>query len=145
LEVLPESFARIDWNKRMQVLGFLTNAKKKHIATSSSSEIREDEVVEEGKRSHKKASSKDKPVEVEEGDAQVLKEQKPSDVEVTALIIRIGDPIPTEHPLGLFPPRFTGFSKEFGGFILLENIRKIFAIIPGKPLLFLSVFFFFLC
>jgi hypothetical protein len=142
LEVLPESFARIDWNKRMQVLSFLTNAKKKHVATSSTSAINENEEMEEGKRSHKKAGTKDQPMEVEEGDA-VAKEQKPSDIEVTAVIIRIGDPVPTEHPLGQVPPRFTGFSKDFGGFKLLENIRKVFAVIPGKSLQFTFDCFFF--
>jgi hypothetical protein len=118
LETLPSSFSRLDPAKRLpQVLSYLLDPKriplpKDHAGGEGSDDDEEDDAqVHEGSSSRK---------------------QKREDVEVVATIIKMGDPIPAGHPLGEFPPKWASFSKEYRGFQLLENIKRVLQSIPSR-------------
>lgn len=124
LETLPSSFSRFDPAKKLpQVLSFLLDPKRRPVskeqaAAEGSDDDEEDDAAHEGSTRKPKTPSKD------------------TEPEVVTVIIKMGDPIPVGHPLGEFPPKWATFSREYRGFQLLENIKRIFQSIPSKLLHF---------
>lgn len=146
-EIVPESICRVEHNKRPpQVLHFLNKHKlvqKGSLAPTNEGEdeSQDEKVDEEGEKDMK--TSKD---EIEAENAEDGRESTPQNPtnssskrkkdefstvegEASAVIIKLGDPIPSIHPLGDHPPRW---AKSFSGFQLLEKLRKIFKILPSK-------------
>jgi hypothetical protein len=130
----------VDYSKNTgQVLGFLLNAKLDKSASSSSARkaggggeeggSEEEGELEEPTRTA--AGTEATPSKEKSATAQAKEgEAIPDYSDTAAVILKVGDPIPTEHPLGPYPPRWAVMSKDYRGFQLLDQIKRILAVIP---------------
>jgi hypothetical protein len=139
LEIPPASFARVDYSKNTgQVLGFLLNAKMDKASSSSAARKAGGRGGEEGGSEEEgeleeltrtaagtEKSATTAQAQTKEGEAII-----PDYSDTAAVILKVGDPIPTEHPLGPYPPRWAVMSKDYRGFQLLDQIKRILAVIP---------------
>lgn len=116
LEVVPQSFCRIDFSKRIQFLSFLQYPKRKPFPATE--------------KTKGEGGESDHDADAAATETEKSKHRNPDSGRT--VIIRITDPVPTSHPLGAFPPRWKNYQPNYRGLVLIHHMRRVFAQIPGK-------------
>lgn len=131
LEIAPQSLSRIDFEKRAHFLNFLYVSKRAKRAggapkkSTTTEDTNEDGNVESGDEDRRDESN---------ARESTMKQRNP-DAGYTQ-IIKFGDQVPYEHPLGKYPPRWLAKKEKTGevfrGLQFIDKLVEIFAKVPGK-------------
>lgn len=136
LEIVPQSFARMDYTKRQALINYNYDPRKpttSAAATTSSSarkgrKPRKDQ-DDHSSREHSEEDEDGEETEEDQDEEEAEKKRRKNMV----VILKFGDKTPLHHPHGSHPTRWNSYKSDYRGFKLLERIRKVFTLIPGKP------------